>query len=203
MVHDMLLETRSLTKEFRGFRAVSDVDLVVRDGTIHALVGPTAPVRPPLLNLPTGFLGPTSGSVHSAGLASLAGGVFAISHGFTSLQELNWTTSGKVVLITVLGGIGTLWGGPVGAAIGRLARGLARLERLRGNWHHPRRALRPHRLAVPAPRVGHSTAGRQLGVAAPSTKRSTWRTAHLTGHWSRPARGATASLVGPGPLLTR
>jgi branched-chain amino acid transport system permease protein len=60
------------------------------------------------LNLPTGFLGPTSGSVISAGLAGLAGGVFAISHGFTSLQELNWTTSGKVVLITVLGGIGTL-----------------------------------------------------------------------------------------------
>ena len=55
--------------------------------------------------------------VLSAGLAGLAGGVFAISHGFTSLEELNWTTSGKVVLITVLGGIGTLWGGPLGAAI--------------------------------------------------------------------------------------
>jgi branched-chain amino acid transport system permease protein len=47
--------------------------------------------------------------VLSAGLAGL--------HGFASLQELNWTTSGKVVLITVLGGIGTLWGGPVGAAL--------------------------------------------------------------------------------------
>ena len=55
--------------------------------------------------------------VLSAGLAGLAGGVFAISHGFTSLQELDWTTSGKVVLITVLGGIGALWGGPLGAAI--------------------------------------------------------------------------------------
>jgi len=55
--------------------------------------------------------------VLSAGLAGLAGGVFAISHGFASLEELNWTTSGKVVLITVLGGIGTLWGGPVGATV--------------------------------------------------------------------------------------
>ena len=55
--------------------------------------------------------------VLSAGLAGLAGGVFAISHGIASLEELNWTTSGKVVLITVLGGIGTLWGGPLGAAI--------------------------------------------------------------------------------------
>jgi branched-chain amino acid transport system permease protein len=55
--------------------------------------------------------------VLSAGLAGLAGGVFAISHGFVSLQELDWTTSGKVVLMTVIGGMGTLWGGPVGAAI--------------------------------------------------------------------------------------
>jgi branched-chain amino acid transport system permease protein len=55
--------------------------------------------------------------VLSAGLAGLAGGVFATSHGIVSLPELNWTTSGKVVLITVLGGIGTLWGGPLGAAI--------------------------------------------------------------------------------------
>ena len=43
--------------------------------------------------------------------------MFSVSHGFASLQELIWTTSGKVVLITVLGGIGTLWGGPVGAAL--------------------------------------------------------------------------------------
>ncbi|MHA6694256.1 branched-chain amino acid ABC transporter permease [Homoserinimonas sp. A520] len=55
--------------------------------------------------------------VLSAGLAGIAGGVFAISHGFVSLQELDWTTSGKVVLMTVIGGMGTLWGGPVGAAI--------------------------------------------------------------------------------------
>ena len=55
--------------------------------------------------------------VLSAGLAGLAGGLFAISHGFVSLEEVNWTTSGKVVLITVLGGIGTLWGGVLGAII--------------------------------------------------------------------------------------
>ena len=55
--------------------------------------------------------------VISAGVAGVAGGVFAVSHGFASLQELIWTTSGKVVLITVLGGIGTFWGGPLGAAV--------------------------------------------------------------------------------------
>ncbi len=55
--------------------------------------------------------------VLSAGLAGLAGGVFAVSHGFVALPELHWTTSGEVVLITVLGGIGTLWGGIVGAFV--------------------------------------------------------------------------------------
>lgn len=53
--------------------------------------------------------------VLSAGLTGLAGGVFAISHGFVALTELHWTTSGEVVLITLLGGIGTLWGGILGA----------------------------------------------------------------------------------------
>lgn len=53
--------------------------------------------------------------VLSAGLTGLAGGVFAINHGFVALTELHWTTSGDVVLMTVLGGIGTLWGGIVGA----------------------------------------------------------------------------------------
>ncbi|HEX6877920.1 MAG TPA: branched-chain amino acid ABC transporter permease [Nocardioidaceae bacterium] len=55
--------------------------------------------------------------VLSAGLSGLAGGVFAISHGFVALNGLEWTMSGEVVLITVLGGIGTLWGGIAGAFV--------------------------------------------------------------------------------------
>jgi branched-chain amino acid transport system ATP-binding protein len=62
-----LLETRSLTKEFRGFRAVSDVDLAVERGTIHALVGPNGAGKTTLFNLLTGFLTPTSGTVHFDG----------------------------------------------------------------------------------------------------------------------------------------
>lgn len=38
--------------------------------------------------------------VISAGLAGLAGGLHAISHGFASLEDVYWTTSGKVVLIS-------------------------------------------------------------------------------------------------------
>ena len=55
--------------------------------------------------------------VISAFLSGLAGGIFATNHGLVSLQDVYWTTSGKVVIITVLGGIGTLWGAMFGAGI--------------------------------------------------------------------------------------
>lgn len=58
----------------------------------------------------------------SAFTAGLGGGLFAIGHRFVSLDVLHWTTSGKAVIIVVLGGIGTLWGPVVGAA------GVTRLE---------------------------------------------------------------------------
>ena len=37
---DYILETKKLTKEFKGFSAVSDVNLKVSRGHIHALIGP-------------------------------------------------------------------------------------------------------------------------------------------------------------------
>ena len=55
--------------------------------------------------------------VLSATLAGLAGGLHAVGRGFASLQDVHWTTSGKAVLMVVLGGIGTLWGPGLGAAL--------------------------------------------------------------------------------------
>jgi branched-chain amino acid transport system permease protein len=55
--------------------------------------------------------------VLSAALSGLAGGVFAVGHGFASLEGVYWTTSGQVVMMVILGGIGTLWGGAIGAAL--------------------------------------------------------------------------------------
>ncbi|GAA1854516.1 branched-chain amino acid ABC transporter permease [Actinomadura bangladeshensis] len=55
--------------------------------------------------------------VLSAALSGLAGGLFTVGHGFASLQGVYWTTSGQVVMMVVLGGIGTLWGGAIGAAL--------------------------------------------------------------------------------------
>lgn len=55
--------------------------------------------------------------VLSAALSGTAGGVFAVGHGFAALDGLYWTTSGQVVMMVILGGIGTLWGGIIGAAL--------------------------------------------------------------------------------------
>jgi branched-chain amino acid transport system permease protein len=55
--------------------------------------------------------------VLSAAIAGLAGSLFAIGNSFASLDLLHWSTSGTVVLMTVLGGSGTLWGSIIGAAI--------------------------------------------------------------------------------------
>ena len=37
---DVILETRALTKDFKGFVAVNGVSLRIARGTIHALIGP-------------------------------------------------------------------------------------------------------------------------------------------------------------------
>jgi branched-chain amino acid transport system permease protein len=42
--------------------------------------------------------------------------VCAAGHGFASLEGIYWTTSGQVVMMVILGGIGMLWGGAIGAA---------------------------------------------------------------------------------------
>jgi branched-chain amino acid transport system permease protein len=55
--------------------------------------------------------------VLSATLAGLAGGTKAIVFQLASLTDVHWTMSGEVVLMTVLGGMGTIFGPVVGAFI--------------------------------------------------------------------------------------
>ena len=60
---DCILETRDLTKEFKGFVAVDKVNLRVKRGSIHALIGPNGAGKTTCFNLLTKFLTPTSGSI--------------------------------------------------------------------------------------------------------------------------------------------
>jgi branched-chain amino acid transport system ATP-binding protein len=67
MDSETILETRNLTKEFKGFVAVDNVSLKVRRGSIHALIGPNGAGKTTCFNLITKFLIPTSGSIHFNG----------------------------------------------------------------------------------------------------------------------------------------
>jgi branched-chain amino acid transport system ATP-binding protein len=60
---EFILETTGLTKEFKGFVAVNNVDLKVRRGHIHALIGPNGAGKTTFFNLLTKFLPPTRGRI--------------------------------------------------------------------------------------------------------------------------------------------
>ena len=60
---DVILETRELTKEFKGFTAVDRVNLQVQRGHIHALIGPNGAGKTTCFNLLTKFLSPTRGRI--------------------------------------------------------------------------------------------------------------------------------------------
>jgi branched-chain amino acid transport system permease protein len=49
--------------------------------------------------------------------AGLAGGLYAIYNGFISSDAIYWTASGDILIMTMLGGAGTLIGPPIGAAV--------------------------------------------------------------------------------------
>ncbi len=63
MPSDIILETRELTKEFKGFTAVDRVNLKVKRGSIHALIGPNGAGKTTVFNLLTKFLPVTAGSI--------------------------------------------------------------------------------------------------------------------------------------------
>jgi branched-chain amino acid transport system permease protein len=55
--------------------------------------------------------------VLSTALAGLAGGTKTLVMGFATLTDVHWATSGEVVLMTLVGGVGTVIGPVIGAAI--------------------------------------------------------------------------------------
>jgi ABC-type branched-subunit amino acid transport system ATPase component len=58
-----ILQTRNLTRRFGGYSAVSNVDLAIHKGTIHAVIGPNGAGKTTLFNLMTGVLPPTEGQI--------------------------------------------------------------------------------------------------------------------------------------------
>ncbi len=131
------LRTIGLFKRFGGFSAVNDVTLNVAPGARHALIGPNGAGKTTLVNLLTGFLQPTAGSVilngedvtrqpqHRRVKRGLAR-TFQINRLFADLTALQSVT----LAVNEQCGISARWWRPVGArteAIDAAASLLARL----------------------------------------------------------------------------
>jgi len=63
----IVLETRGLTKRFGGLIATNDVSLSVEKGARHALIGPNGAGKTTLINLLTGVIQPSAGSIRLEG----------------------------------------------------------------------------------------------------------------------------------------
>jgi branched-chain amino acid transport system ATP-binding protein len=116
------LQTKSLVKKFGGFVATNDVTLDIDDGARHALIGPNGAGKTTLINLLTGFLEPTAGTVILQGddVTHLAQHR-RVKHGLARTFQINRLFADMTVLESVTmavceqQGIGARWWKPVGA----------------------------------------------------------------------------------------
>ena len=66
--HGVSLETHGLSASFGGVRAVSEVDLSVRESQILGIIGPNGAGKTTVFDMISGFLAPTSGRIVLAGV---------------------------------------------------------------------------------------------------------------------------------------
>ena len=64
---EVVLEVRGLSKHFGGLKALDGVDLLVKAGTVHALIGPNGSGKSTFINVVTGLYRPTAGRIAFAG----------------------------------------------------------------------------------------------------------------------------------------
>ena len=64
---DALLTANHVLMQFGGLKALNDVDLVVKRGTVHGLIGPNGSGKSTMMNVLTGIYLPTAGDISFAG----------------------------------------------------------------------------------------------------------------------------------------
>ena len=62
-----LLTAQGILMQFGGLKAINQVDLHIRRGTIHGLIGPNGSGKSTMMNVLTGIYVPTAGSIEFAG----------------------------------------------------------------------------------------------------------------------------------------
>jgi ABC-type branched-subunit amino acid transport system ATPase component len=59
-----MLQVSGLSKSFGAIQALDRVDLQVKKGTIHGIIGPNGSGKTTFFNCVTGLLGPDAGLIH-------------------------------------------------------------------------------------------------------------------------------------------
>ena len=95
-----LLELRNLRKAYGALVVTDDVDLEVAPGELHAVIGPNGAGKTTLIHQ----------------ISGLAGFLLANQTEFISPAYMTWQRSGELIIMVVLGGLGTLHGAILGAA---------------------------------------------------------------------------------------
>ena len=117
-----VLETRALVKRFGALAATDDVSLAIERGARHALIGPNGAGKTTLINLLTGVLEPTSGTIRLDGrdITTLAPHLrvrrgmvrtFQITQLFRTMTPL----SSLALAVSVRRGTSARWWQPLGA----------------------------------------------------------------------------------------
>jgi branched-chain amino acid transport system permease protein len=99
-----ILELRNILMQFSGLKALNDVNLTVRRGTIHGLIGPNGSGKSTMMNVLTGIYVPSAGSIAYDG-QSIAGRTSAnialsgIARTFQNVQLFGEMTALENVLV--------------------------------------------------------------------------------------------------------
>ncbi len=69
---EVLLQARQVLMQFGGLKALNNVDLTIRRGSIHGLIGPNGSGKSTMMNVLTGIYQPTAGTIEFSDTASKA-----------------------------------------------------------------------------------------------------------------------------------
>ena len=99
-----ILEVKGALMQFGGLKALNNVDLSVKSGTIHGLIGPNGSGKSTMMNVLTGIYTPTAGSIaysgtEIAGKAPAAIALSGIARTFQNVQLFGEMTALENVLV--------------------------------------------------------------------------------------------------------
>jgi branched-chain amino acid transport system ATP-binding protein len=109
-----LVETRCLCKDYGAFRALDRISLAFGDGELVSIVGPNGAGKTTLVNLLTGLLLPSSGTVHFkgrdiAGLTPVALAELGMARAFQLVQIFPRLTVAETIAAAVISRQGKQW----------------------------------------------------------------------------------------------